>query len=158
MNQLNFRKQIRLVHDAYNQGNVFHVTIVTHEKYAWFGLYPELADIAVEHLRIIAEERAAQLFAWCIMPDHAHVLLQDNTIIEFVRLFKGRMNPRARTFEKGRLLWQRSFYDHGLRKDEAVNDSAIYIWQNPVRAGLMERPEDYRWSGSFIWQSWKEFF
>jgi len=157
MNQLNFRKHIRLAPDAYNKGNAFFITIVTHEKYSWFGLHAELAPIAVEYLCRTADGRDTKLFAWCVMPDHIHMLLHDENIIDFVRLYKGRMNPQARPFEKGRLLWQRSFYDHGLRQDEALNDIAMYIWQNPVRAGLVTNPSEYAWSGSAVWHEWASF-
>ncbi len=45
-------------------------------------------------------------------------------------------------------LWQRSFFDHALRRNEDEIRTARYILANPVRAGLVERANDYSLSGS----------
>lgn len=44
-------------------------------------------------------------------------------------------------------LWQASFYDHVLRDDETDLFVIRYILENPVRAGLVERCEDYPFVG-----------
>ena len=40
-------------------------------------------------------------------------------------------------------IWQKTFYDHALRKEEDVRDIARYIVANPLRAGLVEHIGDY---------------
>lgn len=89
---------------------------------------------------------------------HIHLLLQDKDIVEFVRLFKGRMTPKARVLEPGWKLWQGSFYDHGLRREESLGDVAVYIWENPVRKGIVKHPSEYIWSGSEAWPNWRGHF
>jgi len=152
------RKNIRLPRASYQQGHAFFITINTHQNYPWFSKYPELSDYIIQIMRQMAEERKAMLYAWCIMPDHIHLLLQDKDIVEFVRLFKGRMTPKARALEPDRKLWQRSFYDHGLRQEESLEDVALYIWENPVRKGIVDEPTEYGWSGSEVWPNWREHF
>jgi putative transposase len=83
--------------------------------------------MAMELLPEMVGARNAVLFSWCIMPDHLHFLLQDKDVIDFVRIFKGRLTPEARRLERGRALWQRSFYDHALREAESLGDVARYI-------------------------------
>ena len=143
---------------AYRQGHVFFITIGTHRRYPWFRLYPELADLAVQLLRDIAAARGTKLYAWCMMPDHIHLLLQDNDVVDFIRVFKGKMTPKAFAKEPGRSLWQRSFYDHALRNEESVSDIACYIWENPVRGAIVENSTEYNWSGSEVWPDWRQFF
>jgi putative transposase len=41
------------------------------------------------------------------------------------------------------VVWQRDFFDHRLRSDESWRDKAEYIALNPVRKGLVTRPEDW---------------
>lgn len=89
------------------------------------------------------------------MPDHVHMLVRDDDTVEFVRRFKGRMTPIARKLERGRSLWHKSFYDHALRSSESVFQVAGYIWENPVRAGLIDSPEKYVLSGSLVWPDWR---
>jgi hypothetical protein len=90
------------------------------------------------------------------MPDHLHFLLQDKDVVGFVRVFKGRLTPEARRLERGRVLWQRSFYDHALREAESLGDVALYIWENPVRTGIITCASAYPWSGSLVWPNWRE--
>jgi len=151
------RKSIRLSRDAYARGNAYSITISTFMRYPWFKRHPELAASAMERLNATADERGTHLFAWCIMPDHMHLLLKDDNVVNFVRIFKGRLTPVARNLNSERSLWQRSFYDHALRKEESLNEIAIYIWMNPVRAGIVEKAKDYPWSGSGVWPDWREF-
>ena len=98
------------------------------------------------------------IYALCIMPDHVHFLLQGKGIVDFVRQFKGKLTPQARAVDPGRKLWQRSFFDHALRKEESLTDVAGYIWANPVRANIVDDPIDYAWSGSEVWAEWRSFY
>ena len=83
------------------------------------------------------------------------LLVRDDDTVEFVRRFKGRLTPIARKIDPGRSLWQKSFYDHALRRSESVFSVAGYIWENPVRSGLTDSPEKYTLSGSFVWPDWR---
>ena len=42
-------------------------------------------------------------------------------------------------------VWQEESFDHVLRSDESLKEKCEYIRQNPVRRGLVQRAEDYRW-------------
>ena len=50
--------------------------------------------------------------------------------------------------ENASTLWQRSYFEHVLRDEEDTIGVAKYILENPVRAGLVERPEAYPYLGS----------
>ena len=158
MERLPVRKNIRLWPTVYRSGNAFSITISTRQRYPWFRLHPQLADSAVEILSTLSVRRGSSLYAWCIMPDQVHLLLQDEDVVEFVRLFKGKMTSVAFAGEPGRRLWQRSFYDHALRKEETLEAVALYLWGNPVRAGLVEDPRTYWWSGSGVWPEWRALY
>ena len=158
MSRFQIRKKIRLQLPAYNQGHAFFITISTYQKYPWFLQYTRLCESAIELMRDLANVNHINIFAWCIMPDHIHLLIQGNDIIDFVRLFKGKMTPTARSIEPGHRLWQRSFFDHALRNEESVVDVACYIWENPVRAKIAANPTEYSWSGSEVWPNWKIFY
>jgi len=93
MQQFPERKKIRLPLNTYAQGNTFSIAITTYKRYPWFQLYPELAEKFTQLCIEEVEKREASLYAWCIMPDHIHILLQDKSIIAFVRAIKGEANP-----------------------------------------------------------------
>ena len=48
-------------------------------------------------------------------------------------------------------LWQKGYYEHLLRDDEDSKEVAFYIVANPVRAGLVQSPDAYPFSGSDSW-------
>jgi putative transposase len=152
MEKLPKRKSIRLSSDAYRHNNAFSITIATHKRYPWFSTYPVLAETTIDALFGLSSQRGADLFAWCLMPDHVHLLVQDRDIVEFVRRLKGQVTVAARRIDPGRKLWQRSFYDHGVRREESLASIAQYIWENPVRYGIVEKSEDYRWLGGSLMQ------
>jgi REP element-mobilizing transposase RayT len=63
-----------------------------------------------------------------------------------VRLFKQLSGYRAKQL-LGQSIWQISYYDHVVRRDEDLAEIMRYIWNNPVRAGLTSEPADYPYSG-----------
>jgi putative transposase len=92
-----------------------------------------------------------QLHAYCVMPDHIHILLSSGInygIIEFVRRFKGRLVAVFRRQGKTGRLWQRSFHDRAIRRAENLLEVIQYILDNPVRAQLVEDWKSYPFSGS----------
>ncbi len=85
------------------------------------------------------------------MPDHLHALCEGaddrSHLLKFVHMFKQRT---AHDFKRQTraILWQASFFDRHLRADEDLKAVVGYILANPVRAGLVQRADDYRHSGS----------
>lgn len=115
---------------------------------------PLFGDEATASETIDALERACgkygfTLFAYTLMPNHVHILAHSasgESAQEFMRYFK-QLSGFAFKARMGQALWQIGFYDHILRSDEAIRPLAEYIWNNPVRARLVERPECYPYSG-----------
>ncbi len=115
-------------------------------------------------LRQACEKEGFTLAAYCFMPDHAHLLVQTETESDLVRLihrFKQETGWWFRTRgEAGGLkasptspgarprLWQKSYYDHVLRRDEELSEVIRYILENPVRAGLVASCDDYPYAWS----------
>ena len=108
--------------------------------------------------RAVAETRAERPFgieAWVVLPDHLHCVWQmpagDGDFSTRWRLIKSRFSMRlpkgplrpSHAARQERGIWQRRFWEHHIR-DEA--DLAAHVWychSNPVRHGLVERPEDW---------------
>lgn len=92
------------------------------------------------------------------MPDHVHLelagLSPESDLIALVRDFKGAATAKARQ-EGWRSLWQKGFYDHILREGDRENAVAWYIFNNPVRKGLVEDLRDWPYSGSWMFD-WKK--
>jgi REP element-mobilizing transposase RayT len=139
--------------EVYTQsGAVAHVIIGTHQKQSMF-LDDALAGVASSMIEELSIEKGNMLFAYCVMPDHIHILVgaaEECSVIKFVKYFKGRFASYCRRNGKGARL-QRSFYDHVLRREEDVFEVARYIAGNPVRAGIAPRLGEYPHAGSLVY-------
>jgi len=149
------RKRIRLDPEIYRTAGLpCFVTISTKGKQKIFS-HQHLTEDFVALLRIICAENNIPLYAYCIMPDHVHLLLsasETKGISDFVREIKSLSTRIAWQHGYGGSIWQRSFYDHFLRQDENCKRVANYIVHNPVRDGVVEHWKDYPFSGSFVYE------
>jgi REP-associated tyrosine transposase len=87
-----------------------------------------------------------ELFAYVVMANHVHVLL--TPIWEYQKLTQGIKGYTAYEINRlhnarGRVFWQDECYDHACRDDEEFFRIIAYIENNPVKAGLCVRPEDW---------------
>ncbi len=112
---------------------------------------PEMACIVRDQLIKTAADGLCELHAWVIMPNYAHVLWTPAiSLADLVRKVKG---PTAAQINRclgrtGEPLWQQEYFDRTARNSEDFGRMRRYIEWNPVKAGLVARPEDYRWSSA----------
>jgi putative transposase len=141
------RKCIRLPPEAYSNADPFHVDLCTAHRRPVFH-DSRLADMVVRRLNTQMRECGGPILAYCLMPDHLHVeIVADPDLVLWVRLFKSATAAQAARLGLQGRLWQRGFHDRCLaRTDETLADVARYIVENPVRAGLVQRPEDWPYS------------
>ena len=117
---------------------------------------PRAAKIVEDSILFGAGERY-DLYACCVMANHAHVLLMP--IWELKQVTQGIKGYTAYQVNKlqnarGRIFWQDESYDHWARDDGAVLRIIAYIENNPVAANLCRRAEDWLWSSARFRQDW----
>ncbi len=145
------RKSIRLGPDRYRGKRYYFVTLCFDNRRR-FGANKRVAPWLVERLQHHAIQQNFAIQAYCVMPDHMHVLTQGtqdgSDLFKFINAFKQDtgFHFKARTKRK---LWQTKYFDHILRTEDTVVQVSWYIWTNPVRKGLCERAQDFEFSGSF---------
>ncbi|MCB1366604.1 MAG: transposase [Rhodobacteraceae bacterium] len=103
-------------------------------------------------------ERPFQIDAWVVLPNHMHCIWQmpegDADYSTRWSVIKARFSrgmphsPRraSHVVRREHGLWQRRFWEHHLRDDEDWRAHMRYCWFNPVRHGLVDRPEDWAFS------------
>ena len=125
-----------------------HVTQRGNNRQATFF---EEADYALylDLLAAAAERAQAEIWAYCLMPNHVHIVLVPSdeyglsrTFGELHRRYTGYINARARTTGH---LWQGRFGSVAM-DEEHLHHALRYVSLNPVRARLVAKPEDWRWS------------
>jgi REP element-mobilizing transposase RayT len=132
----------------------YFVTVVTRDRIPYFTDF-YLARELINSMRYFHEQNFINSLSWVLMPDHLHWLFQladGLDLSEFVRRLKGK-SSRLLNEQLGRQggFWQPGFYDRALRKDEDLREIARYLVANPLRAGLVERLEEYsHWDAMWL--------
>jgi len=112
----------------------------------------KVAALVVEALRNTDSLRLCKIHAYVVMPNHVHVLLEP--VVELARITKLIKGGTARAANKmlgrtGKFFWQDESFDHWIRTSAEFERVRAYIERNPVKAGLAQRPEDWKWSSAY---------
>jgi putative transposase len=146
------RKTNRLKDFEYTNPFIYSVTICSYKKSKTFVNRDTVSE-SLKHLEKSAHRHNLQVLAYCFMPDHLHILVGSNNIqvslINFIKYFKQKTGYEFKKKHHIK-LWQKSFYDHILRKEESVIDLVKYIFNNPVRKGLVTEFREYPFLGSMV--------
>lgn len=143
-------RPIRLRPERYSGRHAYFVTACCHEKAPLFDNLT-LGHAIIDDLTTVAAKHSFVLPAYCAMPNHLHLLavatLPSCNLLKFVSYFKQK-TAHSYQREHGQRLWQPRYFEHILREASDFESVALYIWNNPVRAGICARAIDYELSGS----------
>jgi len=153
-------------------GNIYFITTTVMNFDAIFKLGYKYNMIIINSLKHLINEHKAKLFSYVIMPSHVHVILflpKGESIIDFMRDFKKFTSveiTKLTKLENQHYLLQR-FKDNALfaknqrykiwmdrydafiiKTEKMLRIKVNYIHNNPFKASLVERPEDYIFSSA----------
>ena len=115
-----------------------------------------LADTAQKALLLFDGQRY-RLLEWVVMPNHVHVLFEPVAgwtaakIVASWKKFTARKicdHRRNRGQPPLMPVWHREYWDRYIRDQRHLQKAIEYIHMNPVKAGLVVKPEDWRWSSA----------
>jgi REP element-mobilizing transposase RayT len=100
-----------------------------------------------------------RLFAWVVMPNHVHSLMtrfEDYEVREIIHSHKSYMAHEAnKILQRTGKFWFDDYFDRYTRNEKHFYKAIEYIENNPVKAGLCEKPSDWPFS-SARWRKGKE--
>ena len=149
----------------------YYLTTVTKNRLPVFRT-DRICEIVCQALDEARRSGGFALYAYVIMPDHLHLItnsaLSPKKTLQFVNGITGRRvinylkeqnyeSPlRKLQHETRRRQYKYSLWDHHpdarlLLTEKMLMQRVHYTHNNPVRAGLTARPEDYRWSSHRCW-------
>ena len=142
-------KPHRLPRSAYTGRVSVFITCATHGRRRIFE-HSAVCESVIAALRHVASN-GIELTAYCLMPDHGHVLLtglhEGADLLDAVCRWKQKTGYEYRSSP----LWQGNFHDWVLRDAADCFAVARYIVSDPVRSGIVTDVRDYRWWGSDRW-------
>jgi putative transposase len=138
------RKPASGVFVSRGQPTIVFVTVCTRNREPWLA-----GSAAMEEVVDVWREATAWTVGFfLLMPDHAHLFCAprdldislDNWVKYWKSLFRRRGLPPS-------WRWQSGKWDTRLRRSESYHEKWEYVRQNPVRKGLVTRPEDWPYQG-----------
>jgi putative transposase len=113
-----------------------------------------MAMLLIDVLRVYVSKRKFKVHEFVVMPNHIHVLLtvgRDLSVEKAAQLIKGNFSYRA----KRELGWQREIWQPGFSEVRVTDRESFlaykrYIHENPVKAGLVNSPEEYPYCSLYL--------
>ena len=97
------------------------------------------------------------LHAWCIMPNHVHVVATPRdhwTLADILHSWKPFTAIQInKLLNRSGTLWAREYFDRAIRDEDHFVNAVTYVEMNPVKAGLCASPKDWRFSSA--WHAWE---
>jgi len=152
--------------------------VVTFSVVEWIDVFSrsKYADIIVESLKYCQLEKGMQIYAWCIMSNHIHLIIKskEENLSDLIRDFKKHTSKEIiQTIEENKQesrrdwmlwlfksageknkrnknyqFWRQDNHPIQLDTNEMIDQRLNYIHINPVNAKLVYRPEDYVYSSA----------
>jgi putative transposase len=163
---------------GYKISNQFDFHFVTFTVVRWVDVFTrkKYCDIFLDNLRYCQREKGLLVHSWCLMSNHAHFILSStkNPLSDILRDLKkfssvqivnaiknnktesrrdwmleifheeGNLNSRNKNFQ----FWQHKNCPKELFSPQFTEQKILYIHDNPVRAGIVSRQEDYVYSSA----------
>ncbi|MDX2414868.1 MAG: transposase [Bacteroidales bacterium] len=157
------------IHD---QSKVYFITLTIVE---WVDVFtrPDQKMVIIDSLKYCKDKKGLQIFAYVIMTNHIHIICRaiiDTELSDIIRDFKrhtskqitGNLDSESRKwvekiFQKaGRIdpknnsskVWQRGYHAIEISSNKFLDQKIEYIHNNPVRAMIVQHPEDYLFSSA----------
>ncbi|SFO72786.1 REP element-mobilizing transposase RayT [Algoriphagus ornithinivorans] len=151
-----------------DQEAVHYVTFTVHQ---WVDVFSRkcYAEIFLESLKYCQLYKGLEVYAWVIMTNHCHLIIQAKNnnlsdIIRDLRKYTSKMiykaiieNPKESrkkwlaltlSFKDHIWFWEKGYHGEEIFSNQFFEIKANYIHENPVRAGIVEKPEDYLMSSA----------
>jgi len=140
-------------------GLVYHLTSRGNNEEAIFLASRDYRKF-LSKLKEYKKELDFKIYAYCLMKNHFHLLVEEGKRIKISRLMHKLNTSYSMYFNKkyGRRghLFESRFFSSQVDRDEYLLEVSRYIYLNPVRAELLGKPEEYPWSSCRAYLSLEE--
>ena len=157
----------------YGFGHWHFITCSCYRRMPLLGT-PEARDTFLKILSEVRDHYDFGIMGYVVMPEHIHLLISEPNIADAsmaMKVLKQRtsraLHKRKRTASFGEPdfweqpalnrhahLWQPRYYDFNVWSEHKRNEKMNYMHLNPVKRGLVEAPNDWKWSTyRFYWNN-----
>lgn len=147
----------------YDQQEIYFVTFTVHQ---WVDVFTRraYADLLLDNLRYCQQHKGLKIYAWVIMSNHCHLIIsaKGHKLSDVIRDFKKHTSKKIfEAIEQNELetrkrwllwllkkedhiwFWEEGYHGVEISTREIFDAKVNYIHLNPVRAGIIEKEEEY---------------
>ena len=127
----------------------YFVTTVTYERKPIFMCEKaiDLLLMTIEYFKLTLDYK---IFAFCILPEHIHLVIQPSGVHDLSFIMKMIKGEFSRRFNKligtSGHIWQKRFYDEGIRNENMLREKINYIHFNPVKHNIVSTLDAFQHS------------
>lgn len=134
-------------------GSTYFITTTVHSEIGKPFLNPNLAELVISALNR-EDKKSYDLQAFVVMPDHVHIIIKPlfgKKLQEIMKTLKGSTAYQInKMLNRTGKFWQSENFDHLIRDAIGLRQKWEYIKENPVKARLVGKAEDYPYSSFYI--------
>jgi putative transposase len=132
-------------------GELHFVTFSCYQRLAYLNT-PSARYLFEDALQRTHQRYYFQVIGYVVMPEHVHLLLSEprkellGVALQNLKLLvvkHAQQNP----------FWQRRYYDFNVFSEAKIVQKLNYMHWNPIKRGLVDKPEDWRWSSCHYYQT-----
>ena len=154
---------------AYTISDQYSQYFITSTVHQWVDVFTRRVyiDILLDSIRYCQKEKGLKIFAWVIMTNHIHMIVQSDkgnlsgiirdlkkyTAIRIVEAVEANPGESRKSwmlwlFKKndGIWFWEAGYHGEEITTQRFYDSKVDYIHLNPVRAGIVEKEEEYLYS------------
>jgi putative transposase len=141
-----------LPHFDFEGETQYILTAACYEHKHIIGKTHERLSECEEDILTICNEFCSQIYAWCFLPNHYHILLktsQMKALRKQIGLFNGRSSFKwnGEDETRGRIVW-RNCFERRIKSQRHYFASMNYVLNNAVHHGYVQRWQDWVWSNA----------
>jgi len=129
----------------YQQCGCFHfLTFSCYRRYPYLGR-SAARELFERSLELMRKRYEFVVCGYVIMPEHVHLLVGEPKkplLSKAIQALKLSVSVQS----KERPFWQPRYYDFNVHNEEKRVEKLRYMHRNPVKRGLVKRPDDWAWS------------
>ncbi len=134
---------------SYIQTTFFHVITQGINK-SYIYEYPEDIKYYIKIMYELEKELDVKLISYCIMNNHAHILIKTEKVMELSK-YMHRLNTKYAIYYNTKYsrvgyIFKNRYKSEGIYSEEHLYNCIKYIYDNPVKAGICKRAQEYPYS------------
>jgi putative transposase len=133
------------------EGDLHFVTCSCYHRLGYLGT-AGARDLFEDALQKVHLRYRFDVIGYVVMPEHVHLLVNEPRSDLLSVALQGLKLSVARR-SRQRPFWQARYYDFNVFTEAKRFEKLHYMHLNPVKRGLVERPEDWRWSSCRFYQT-----